>query len=42
MKYVIIAVLLGLSAYLIYKNTKAIVKTIKEKKMQNNQKGDSE
>lgn len=42
MKYVIIAVLLGLSAYLIYKNAKAIIKSIKEKKMQNNEKGDSE
>lgn len=42
MKYVIIVVLLGLSTYLIVKNTMSIVKTIKEKKIQNKQKGDSE
>ena len=42
MKYVIIVVLLGLSTYLIVKNVKAIIQTVKEKKSQNKQKGDSE
>lgn len=42
MKYVVILVLLGLSTWIIVKQVKSIIKAVKQKKSQNNEKGDSE